>query len=592
MDAVYPGGNTSGRLIDALTNLSIGLSNMGDAGQSNLIGDQALTLIESMPDTPGLKEIQAFQMARNLSTGSRNIAESARALELAETSVRYMEDVLNMDGQVPQAQIMPADSGSQLEVTSKDEQGNSVTDSSTIDCSHDSLFTYASMLVRLSETQLNNSLLLESSTSVKNALSVLHYLSQFYPASSRIWGLLSRVFVLLSHPYLCTLNTESENSEYANEHVDILTELGKIDPQQYVLPLMSALYTKRHVLLESGKEKRALQVHKRILEIGSMAVVTHEDTRIPSEIEGDYYAVLAEYHFSCSRFQEAVHAAKKATAQYSALESITPDYSPIKYFRSALMLCKNHFILKQHDACISEGFKAVQHLERTSSRWHRAALIDAHMEMLDKMMEALEETRDTRALAWARDVNSRIEKLFDWALSLGHRIKLLNAQAPNKYVSILQKNDYIEEAAQYLDGALKHWKGTYGEGMSNTMLAISHLQCLMALPNIFQTKGETDEALKYSQQAMDVAEGLFTQGLTMMKTVVYNNLASTHVYLLCDAGRYPEALELSANAVAFARENEAAGLTVLVQALGGLTFCSCTRCNRTPRSPPRLRASS
>lgn len=61
------------------------------------------------------------------------------------------------------------------------------------------------------------------------------------------------------------------------------------------------------------------------------------------------------------------------------------------------------------------------------------------------------------------------------------------------------------------------------------MLGISYLQYLMALPNIFRIKGETDKALKYSQEAMaiDVAKEFFSKGFHMLKPVIYNNLHKT-----------------------------------------------------------------
>lgn len=571
MAAVYPGNNTAGRLIDALTGMSINLSNTGDTAQSNIISHEALRLLESTTEISGSKAIQALHIAQNLSTESKNITDPSMALNLAESSVRHVEAVLDLDHEA--TKILPTDS-KMGEVGSVNTVANIV----ARDFPHDALFTYASMILRLSETQIRNNLFVESNRSAKYALVILHHLSTSHPLSSRILPLLSHVFELLSLAKLATLNTASENSSYSDERVKIVKQLAEIDPKRYVLSLMSALYSKRANLLAAGKESRAYQVHQQLIDVGSMVVDKHANMQIPSETEGDYYFTLAGYHFSWGRCQDAVYAVKNAMVQYSALETMIPGQSPVKYFRAALLLCKTHFFLKQYEACIAEGFKALQALEKTSTPGDRIPLDNEHMELLDQMMEALEATSHSKALAQARDINSRIKALFASAQSRGYQIILQKAQAPNRYAAILQKNDCLEEAARYLDETLKRWNDTYGENLKNTMLGFSQLQCLMALPSVFQEKCETSEALKYNQQAMDVAEELFGKGLipASLEAIIHNNLASTRIDLLCDAGRYSEALELSEYTVAHAREHEAAGgcnPSALVQALCGRTLC-------------------
>lgn len=136
----------------------------------------------------------------------------------------------------------------------------------------------------------------------------------------------------------------------------------------------------------------------------------YSDIKIASEMEGDYYFQLADYHFSFQRFQESLNATKNAIAQYAALEDMTPGrQSPGKHFRAVVFLCRNHFILKQYDACTTEGFRALQLLDNLSVRLDHIALVDVHTELLDKMMEALREMANLKALEWARNINSHIE---------------------------------------------------------------------------------------------------------------------------------------------------------------------------------------
>jgi tetratricopeptide (TPR) repeat protein len=83
--------------------------------------------------------------------------------------------------------------------------------------------------------------------------------------------------------------------------------------------------------------------------------------------------------------------------------------------------------------------------------------------------------------------------------------------------------------------------------------------------------------LRYNEEAIESTAKFFGDAPNEFKTLVLGNMTSTHVYLLCDAGRYPEAMELSKKMASDVRKNSPTEMTV-IQALFGVALTQLYNC--------------
>ncbi|KAF9477788.1 hypothetical protein BDN70DRAFT_994676 [Pholiota conissans] len=546
-----PRSNASSyRLAESLTKLSILSHSLVDQRRTSVSSGEAIDVIASLSD----KRIDNVELlARNMILASANEKDPGKALGLATRALGVLRsgyDALAFNN-LP---ALPLSSLSCLAGPLKVEEILTWNPSSSNILSHESRLTFVVCILHIAEIHQTHHKQSEANLLAKEALIILKRLQEIYPDSRMILDELTRAYaILLKSRPMRKLNSVSENLEYTNANTSIILHLAQINPQRYVLHLMNALWVKREILLGEGRIHEAQKIYQDMSNLRELAAAPdHMDLHIPSEIEGDYYLQVARLHLIAQRPADAIYTAQNAVAQYAALEFMDSSKNPTKHVSALALLSKSLIAAEQYEAALTEGFKALKIIDNSVNvQTSISALVDPYEELLGGMMEALASlsSNPTRELSQARDITARMRSLARFVKVRSWKV----ADVPAKYAELLERNSLIDEALTYLHDVHDHWQEIYGE-LNNTVSVVRYIQFSRKLPAILKGVGETEKAISYNGKIILFARNFKPKLIPGDQWNVFFssellNSTAMQINLLCDIGRYGEALTLSASMV-------------------------------------------
>jgi tetratricopeptide (TPR) repeat protein len=538
----HPSQTSSLGLIHALDVLAATSSCMGNQRQAYARSEEAIKILQSLSAAPAilpLKKDELMRMARLMLIRALNSDESLQ-VQLAVDARRILEH--NMG-------ITDFQSGTDVSSAS-----NWVSQSVNNQISDDDWFTYAASLSNMAGISSSESS--KSRELAELALEILNHLLAKYPGSNRI--ITQLLFPLEYLMHATDPRAVSTNLKYVEQYVSLLRQLAPFDAQRYVLRLARALWSHRKALVTLGRSAEAESIYQDIISLKALAAApSHSDLQIPSETEGDYYAQLAQCHYDAERFTDAVYAAQNAISQYIALEFTHPGQSRAKHMSALALLCMSFSAANQHDGVISEGFKFIKMFDNSNIYGSDSDLVKSYQDVLCLVMEALGASAHLGALSQVEDIKTRIRK-FAYSRKI-YTLPLVKAL--KTYIDLLWKN--VGEVTEHLQDARRDWEELFRESASNTECCSYH-QYLMGLINAFERKKETDKALHYIEEAITFWTKRFLDNRAFEnKHSPLQSLKLKRILLFCDAGRHPEALELSQTMVADIRKDSQTTLNIV-----------------------------
>ncbi|KAF9477946.1 hypothetical protein BDN70DRAFT_944918 [Pholiota conissans] len=415
------------------------------------------------------------------------------------------------------------------------------------DVSDDNAFSYAQCLYDIAKVQLDHHQYVASNNFAKLALKILNHILAKYPDSGQAQTLICCVLQHLTWIRMRPLNTANDNLEYTLQNTTLVRKFALINPQRNVMFLARALWSQREALLDLDRSSDAEKVYREMISLGDLAATPpHLGIKIPSETEGNYYFFVACRHYHAERFIDAIYTAQNAIHQFSALEFMEPDYGPRKeHINSLAMLCQSLTASHLYDDAVSEGFKALNIIDRFCLKFD--LIREPYQDILDSIMKALEAScPDHGSLLRAKAIVTRIQGLarssevnscqWKWAWTVW---------TPISYAELLEKNDMVEEALEYLQETCTDLRGTmrWHEKSETTYESMAeHGSCLLELCGILENKNDIQHALEYTEEAIQLCEELSED--TFFSDLL-DIMAPKRIRLLCTIGRYSEALELN-----------------------------------------------
>lgn len=537
--------NTWVQLVYKLTNVSISYANIGDKHKAYATSREAINIIQGKLDGNLSLEVQEL-MARNLCIQAVNTCTPALMdhIELATRAALTMETVLNLQANRFSIDTLPIpegiDSNSMTRPALEIDDTDSKLDSSTF---HDSLYSYSTILVDLSNMQEVRGHISKAHITKKCALMILHSLLTRYPNSKRLLKEAASLVLDLCNSTFCDFNSLDENLAYAEEGTDKYRKLLQANFPTHIFSLFRALLSYNQ-FLSAGMVLESKKLHKEMSGLAEFASQRYQVIKLPSESDGDFQFYLASILYYKDLSFEGVDAARKAVEQYSALAFLAPDRSPLKLIRALTLLCKMLQKTNQLQSAVTEGFKALRLVDNAAERDKEIQKFvdsDDHISLIDCIMDALEASPpDCSSVAKASTLMSRFKNIF---LSL---IKFnFPSSAPGSYMKVLAKNGLVDDAINYGQDFLTTWerKHTYSD---SDYTAHSFLTCATKYIAILREHNREGDALKCSTSTMAVAGHWCSQH--HKDPIIHDlqcDLTTAHIELLCAMGLYETALELA-----------------------------------------------
>ncbi len=540
---ICPSKNALYHLADYLTNLSVCYRNVGDLDGAYGASKEAMDVLHRISGihkspSPEMQEL----ISKNLSSQSQSIPllTPIDSIELTTRAVGAMEYALYM-----QSIHTNDESGPRMSANTTNSHPQFVTPAimvgglpENIALDLDSLFTYSIILNDLSILQERRKQIPNAYATKKRALEILRFLSTKYPQSKRVLEKTSSILSMLYGHRFCALNSTAQNIEYAKECVDIYRELfRKTESSDWLLSLSWALSALGRFLVTAGRPDDAEAVYEEMKELTQVALQMFFDLKLPSEIEGDYHFHLAVSYRAACRTPDAIYAAHNAVAQFSALGFMDPQRSPFKHVKALSLLCQLYCMSQQYHLALSEGYKAFSIIDRTVTKERTTtAFTEIHIKLIDSVMEALEKEADVNYLGKATEIMGRFRAL----IAANPKWDSSTFWAPAIFTTILQKNRMTDQAISYAQDFLSSWKDAH-RASDDPNIMNAYIRCSKVKTETLKQQGKLDEALQSNTQAIDFAKGYPTGSFDSSRRMI----ANAQVSLLCDLGRYQEAVDFS-----------------------------------------------
>ena len=545
--------------------------------------------------TPTASEEAKVQLAGSFVTSSTVLTaknEHEQALQDAHAAVEVLEAIFI--GKVNQE--YPMEGGFVFREFNWDELLDTVSEKAVCD--------YARALHTFSWTLENVGLVADAVKIEIKALEIFHILSPFYPnglIQTEIAGILARLaeqefrpFMTLEDAYLYSMESEKIYRKYFEQ-----------DPKKYGKLLCNVLWEQANILGSLKRDEDALNVW---LEVTNMAKEIIEDhiyvaralyqlswsfrrlnfhdqaastrsesvktyqvvLKATSEVEADaYYDLAVDLHLA-GRQQEGAQAAENAVSQYRTLALQDPDQFTHQLARGLNLLGVILIHAVQYERALHEAYEAVK-LHETLIQTD-PSLLSGYFQALQLNLSVAEllnnPDRSIERSEYIVELHREVIKQFpdeEWHL----------ADATTRHSRILAMHERLPEALRWNQEAIDWYQA---HPASDTDGALRHVQCLIEQGSTWDHCGHSERALELIQQAVAVGKPYSFDSPAVASDTVGAMYRAGH--LMCELGRYDDAVVASLDALDFARKITLANMVDLV---GSLQVAAMShKCSKKP----------
>ncbi|KAF5323798.1 hypothetical protein D9619_012948 [Psilocybe cf. subviscida] len=511
--------------------------------------------------------------------------DQKRAIELAEQSVKLMEDINGIDFLPPSYERV--DGVVQVSRTF-------LTRLYQTSPSDQAIADYARALRELSNCLIADDQQQESLDAKLRALPILQDMPSLL-ADDMDTELAGILYELISQKCKSLLLPE-KLLEYAEECVRIYRRHTDLNASMYGRCLCDALWEKANALNTLCRDSDALEVWKEIAEIAqqmmqdqayyadalyqvswsfrrlkrheeaasvrTQSVLTYEainNTTTGSQANG-HYDLCIDYQLA-RRFPEAVEAAKKAVDQYRVLAFTEADKWTRQIGQALSALANSLFSAGEHEAALNEGHESIQIFEsliKTDPECVKSYVYSLRV----NIGLAITVNNESKAIERMDDVLRHMRQL---ATDFPEEASLALLEAELDYGHNLDRLDRIQEARKYLEDLIAKWEVEEHPHVEKEAFANLHISALISYASILDNQGHTDLALVPIQKGTDIGKPFSETSPVLAGQTV--GAMYRHAHLLVELGRYDEALVVAEETLKFNRETKMDNASHLVGTL-------------------------
>jgi len=543
--------------------------------------EESVKLSRTMQTATAPEEVKV-QLAGSLVTSStvfnaRN--EHERALQDAHEAVEVLEAIFI--GNVNQEN--PMERGFVLREFNWDELQETASDGAICDYAR-ALHTFSWMLETVE-------LVADAAKIEIKALETFRLLSPFYPNGPiqiEIAEILARLAEQAFRPFM----TLEEAYSYSKESERIYRKFCEHNSKKYGKVLCNVLWEQANILGSLNREEDALKVWQEMTNMAKEIIEDHiyvaralyqlswsfrrlslhdeaASTRTESvknyqvvlkttsEIEANaYYDLAMDLHFA-GRQQEAAQAAENSVSQYRILAFQDADQFNKKLARGLNLLAAILIHAVEYERALHEAYEAaklhetlIQTDPSLLSEYFRSLRLNISVsECLNNPDKSIE--RSEYVVGLFREVIKQFPDE-EWRL----------ADAMTQHSRVLGMHDRLPEALNANQEAIDWYQA---HPVKDTDGALRHIQCLIEHGSLWDHSGYSDRALEVIEQAAAVGKPYSFDNPTVASDTVGAMYRAGHI--MCELGRYENAVVTSLDALDFARKVTLANIADLVGSL-------------------------
>lgn len=450
------------------------------------------------------------------------------------------------------------------------------------------IYDYGKALHRLSYCLDDFSRMDEAATVDKLALEKFRYICSLY-TDPLFDADFAETLYHLSHTevqkYLAL--GDDEALLYSRQAVDIYRELCKWNPKTYGLSLYNALWEHTGILHDRADEEGALKAWHELTDV-ARGVITdrlyladalcqtcwtlrrlsrHEEAAlVRKESVNTYRSVLktlstyeADGNFDLAvdlqlakRYTEAIPIARNAVSQYQTLAIGDPTTFTRKIAQGFNSLAGILNVSGRPEEALIEGHESMKLYKKIIS--DDGTVIKAYIRCLRvNVAIAFQSADELNALERSTEVVEEFRKLIvDFPDDVGWGL----ADAFENHGHLLVKHKRLREAVEWNERVQEWYRKlpvNSGEAAQRYMI------CLINTGSDLDNQGYTEKALIPIAKAVEVGKE-FHKGDDVVSSYAAGAMLR-YAHLLCELGRYPEALKASRESVEFGRKNPVSDIT-------------------------------
>jgi len=474
------------------------------------------------------------------------------------------------------------------------------------------IYDYGKALHRLSYCLDDFSRMDEAATVDKLALEKFRYICSLYSDPIFDADLAETLYHLSHTEFRKFLAGDDEALSFSRQAVDIYRELCKRNPKAYGLPLYNALWEHAGILHDRTDEEGALKTWHELTDVATGIITDrlyladalyqtcwtlrrlnrHEEAvMVRTESVKTYRSVLrtlstyeADGNFDLAvdlqlakRYTEAIPIARNAVSQYRSLAIRDPTTFTKKIAQGLNSLAGILNISGQPEEALIEGHESMKLYQQIID--DDGSVIKAYIRCLRvNVAIAFQSTNEAKALERSTEVVEQFRKLI---VAFSEDVGWGLADAFENHGHLLVKHKRLREAVEWNEGVQEWYRNlpvNSGEAAQRYMI------CLINTGSDLDNQGYTEKALIPIAKAVEVGKE-FHAGDDVVSSYAAGAMLR-YAHLLCELGRYPEALKAGEESVEFGRKNPVSDITEFAGCLLVLTMAL----SRNGRSEEALEA--
>ncbi|KAF8801169.1 hypothetical protein BYT27DRAFT_7342083 [Phlegmacium glaucopus] len=474
------------------------------------------------------------------------------------------------------------------------------------------IYEYGKALHRLSYCLDDFGRMDEAAAVDKLALEKFRYVCSLYSDPIFDADLAETLYHLSHTEFRKYLADDDEVFSFSGQAVDLYRELCKQNPKAYGLSLYNALWEHAGILHDRSDEEGALEKWHELINVATTIITDRfyiadalhqtcwtlrrlsrhdEAATVRMESVKTYRSVLkilstyeADGNFDLAvdlqlakRCTEAIPIARKAISQYRSLAIGDPTMFTRKIAQGLNSLAGILNASGQPEEALIEGHDSMKLYQQIIV--DDGSVIKAYIRCLRvNVAIAFQSTNEAKALERSAEVVEEFRKLI---VNFPEDVEWGLADAFENHGHLLVKHKRLREAVEWNEG-VQEW---YRElPVKNGEAAQRYMICLINTGSDLDNQGYTEKALIPIAKAVEVGKE-FHAGDDIVSSYAAGAMLR-YAHLLCELGRYPEALKASEESVEFGRKNPVSDITEFAGCLLVLTMAL----SRNGRSEEALKA--
>ena len=471
------------------------------------------------------------------------------------------------------------------------------------------IYDYGKALHRLSYCLDDFTRIEEAAKIDKSALVQFRRVCSLYSVPQFDADLAETLYHLSHTEFRKFLTEDGEALSYSLEAVDIYRRLCKQNPKAYGLSLYNALWEHAGILHDRSDEEGALKAWHELTDVATGVITDRlyladalyqtcwtlrrlnrhdEAVTVRTESIKTYRSVLktlstyeADGNFDLAvdlqlakRYDEAIPIAQTAVSQYRMLAIGDPSNFTRKIAQGLNSLAGILNVSGRPEEALIQGHESMKLYQKIIQ--DDGSVIKAYIRCLRvNVAIAFQSANEAKALERSIEVVEQFRELnVEFPDDVGWGL----ADAFENHGHLLVKHKRLREAVEWNEGVQEWYRKL---PVNNGEAAQRYMICLINTGSDLDNQGYTEKALIPIAKAVEVGKE-FHKGDDVVSSYAAGAMLR-YAHLLCELGRYPEALKASEESVEFGRKNPVSDITEFAGCLLVLTM-ALSRNGRTEQA--------